>query len=353
MELDVIVDLQFGSTAKGKLAQWLAIQADYDASVRVQSIQAGHTVYYGGKAYKMQTIPCAWVNPYTRLVLGPGCFIDADILMREIDWIKQATGQDPRPRMLVDYRATLITDEDREEERKRKLTARMGSTSEGAGASLIRKMWRDSYVVQAKNTDWFLRNKIPIGDSILELNAGDQTVLLEGCQGTMLGLHTTPYYPYCTSRECSVSAIMGEAGFAPRDVRKVYGVFRTFPIRVGGDSGPTGTEELTWEELGEFRGAPIVPERTTVTNRQRRIFNFSAKDLLQAIQINKPDHLVLTFLDYINVEDEGKTRKEEISEKSVNWVRRVGTVIGQKVDLISTGPDPDAWIIGGLYGLEI
>jgi adenylosuccinate synthase len=342
MNVDVIVDLQFGSTAKGKLAQSIAF--NYESSVRVQSIQAGHTVYYNGIAYKMQTIPCAWVNPRCRLILGAGCFIRPDILLREIAWITDATGVDPRSRMLVDYRATLITDDDKIEEEERALTERMGSTSEGAGASLIRKLWRAGGVVQAKDTDWFIRNQIPVGDSILEMNNSDDDVLLEGCQGTMLGVHTTPYYPNCTSRECSVSGIMSEAGFAPKDVRTIYGVFRTFPIRVGGNSGVTGADEVSWEEIAEYRGAPVTPERTTVTNRERRIFNFSVEDMAHALMINKPDQLVLTFLDYINAEDANKTRWEDLSIKSQRWVEECEQLLEQEIRWISTGPSPEAWI---------
>jgi len=84
MKVDVVVDMQYGSTAKGKVCAYLARNKNYDASVRVQSIQAGHTIYHKGKAYKMRTIPCAWVNMNTYIILGAGCFIDKQLLLDEI-----------------------------------------------------------------------------------------------------------------------------------------------------------------------------------------------------------------------------------------------------------------------------
>ncbi len=344
MNCDVIVDLQFGSVGKGKLVQYLVQERDYDASVRVQSIQAGHTVIYEGKTYKMQTIPCAWVDPNVRLILGPGIFIRPDILLREIEWIKEATGQDPRDRMLVDYRATYINEDDRQMELDFKMTKSMGSTSEGAGASLIRKLWRGAAgpVERVGDNGWMMQQGISIGDTIAELQ--DSDVLLEGCQGTLLGVHTTPYYPYCTSRECSVTYMLSEAGFAHSDVRDVFGMFRTFPIRVGGDSGPTGAAEISWEELSEYCGKKIEPERTTVTNRERRLFEFSITDLDHAIMINKPTHLVLNFINYINAEDEGVMNWYALSPKSQKWVLNLENLLGRCINLIGTSAEPDAWI---------
>lgn len=343
MKVDVIVDLQFGSTAKGKVAQQLAISRKYDSSMRVQSIQAGHTVILpNGDEFKMQTIPCAWVNPDVLLYLGPGCFIQREQLMREIGWI-ESYGFKVRDRLVLDYRATYITDQDKDEEGVSRLSEKMGSTGEGAGASLIRKLWRAGGVVQVKDDDWAMTQGLTVGDTITMMQS--ETVLLEGCQGSLLGVHTTPYYPFCTSRECSVAAIMAEAGVAPADIRDVFGVARTFPIRVGGNSGSTGAKELNWEEIAEYAGNPgLIPERTTVTNRQRRIFEFSAEDMALSLRINKPDVIVLNFANYVNYEDEGVTEWANLSRKTQEWVQRTEAIIGQKFDILGTSAHPDAWV---------
>ena len=62
-------------------------------------------------------------------------------------------------------------------------------------------------------------------------------IMLEGTQGTDLSLHHAQY-PHVTSRETTASGCLADAGIAPGRVRTVVMVTRTYPIRVGGTSGP-------------------------------------------------------------------------------------------------------------------
>lgn len=314
MQVEVITDLQFGSTGKGAIAAYLVNHENYDSSLRVQSIQAGHTVFYKGKPYKMRTIPCAWINPSVLLILGAGCFIDKQLLLDEIKMINEATGEDVRKRLFVDYRANYVLEEDVNEEQNRALESGMGSTAHGAGASLIRKMWRTNKASRVADDDWAAINHIQTGDTISFIQ--NQKVLVEGCQGALLALHTSPYYPFVTARECNVSGIIAEAGISPRDVTRIHGVYRSYPIRVGGNSGPTGGDEITWEEINLRAGRNVDPERTTVTNRVRRIFEFSTVDFEHACMINKPTDLYMTFADYLGPDVYGKTVWDDISLQS-------------------------------------
>jgi adenylosuccinate synthase len=306
--------------------------------MRVQSINAGHTVRYAGHTFKMRTIPCAFVCPTTVLLLGPGCFIDEGILQDEIRCLEDA-GFKIRPRLKVDYRAWMIQPMDYETEKQDGIKEKIGSTGEAAGSSLIRKMRRLTNTAVGANRMPFERVGIEVTDTVRLCQ--NKSVLLEGCQGTMLGLHTSPYYPYVTSRECSASAILGEAGFAPADVQAVWGIFRTYPIRVGGNSGPTGGKEISWAHIAQASGAPVEPERTTVTNRERRIFELSIPDLKHALMINKPNRLALTFLDYINASDRGRRSWAALSERSKTWIWEVERQIGRTIDWFSTGPEPE------------
>jgi adenylosuccinate synthase len=169
-------------------------------------------------------------------------------------------------------------------------------------------------------------------------------VLVEGCQGTMLSVHTSPYYPYVTSRECTAVGIASEVGISPFDIKRVHGVFRTFPIRVGGNSGDTGADELDWEEVAEYRGAEIVPERTTVTNRQRRIFDFSDSDFQQAVYLNGPTDLYLTFVDYIDAKDQDIINWSQLSVKSKLWITSLEQRHECHIGWVSTGQRPDSYI---------
>lgn len=344
MKADIVVGMNFGSEAKGKVVQHLTAGGDYDATVRVQSIQAGHTVYYKGKSYKMRTIPCSWTDPNQILVLGAGCFIEKELLLEEIRMVSEATGEDVRDRLYVDNRATYIIPEDFKAEEG--LDQKMGSTAHGAGASLIRKMWRKTAPTRTRDDKWAMDHDIKLVDSIDFLN-GFYKVLVEGCQGTMLALHSSPYYPHITARECTASGILAEAGLSPRCVDKIHGVFRPYPIRVGGPSGMTGAPELTWDELGTRRGSPIIPERTTVTNRERRIFEFSQSDFKRAMQINAPTDLYMTFADYFDVNDYGKTNFDgfqSLSSSLHDFLCGVETMHNTKVGWIGTGELPEHYI---------
>jgi len=361
MIVDVIVDLQFGSTGKGAVAAALvtSLGMKYDSSVRVQSVQAGHTVYFKGKPYKMRTIPCAWVDPDVKLVLGAGCFLNKELLLREIDMIREATGRDPRERLIVDPRAFYVTAEDEAEEVSRKLDRGMGSTAHGAGSSLIRKLWRTDFSSgngRVGDDPWAAGHGIRVEDTISRMQG--QRVLLEGCQGTMLSIHTSPYYPFVTTREATASGIAAEAGVPPSAVRNVFGVFRTLPIRVGGNSGPTGSRELGWAEVDRRSGRKVEPERTTVTNRVRRIFEFDDEDFRHALRVNLPTHLFMTFADYLAPGIYGASRLDDLDpyaaemlDKAINRAEALSQEVSRKahshcatVDWVGTGEAAEHFI---------
>jgi adenylosuccinate synthase len=344
---EVVVDLQYGSTGKGAVAAYLVRRRSFDSSVRVQSIQAGHTVYYGGLPYKMRTIPCAWVDPDMRLYLGPGCFIDKQLLLDEVAVIKAATGDDVRNRLFLDYRANYVLPCDYEVERSSGIEGKIGSTAHGAGASLVRKLARSSPSTRVADDGWALEHGFFVVDAVAAIQ-GD-SVLVEGCQGTMLSVHTSPYYPFVTSRECTVSGIIAEAGIAPRDVSLVHGVFRTYPIRVGGNSGPTGGDEIGWGELVKRAGRRMAPELTTVTGRERRIFEFSDDDFEKALMLNKPDVLYMTFADYLGPGIYGRrslsSLEPEAKEALLGFVERVEKKHGVKVSWVGTGEQAEDFIV--------
>lgn len=342
MRADVVVDLQYGSTGKGAAVVQLVKERRYDAAVRVQSIQAGHTIYYEGKAYKMRTIPCAWVDPKVNLILGAGCYIDKDLLLEEIEMVSEATGRDVRKRLWVDFRAYYVLPEDVEAERG--LDGKMGSTAHGAGASLVRKLRRDSAPTRVCDDSWALEHGVTVVDTI-KLMEDMGRVLVEGCQGTMLSIHTSPHYPFVTSREATAAGIIAEAGISPREVGDVIGVFRTLPIRVGGNSGPTGAPELSWAEVNRRAGREVEPERTTVTNRIRRIFEFSWDDFEHALRVNRPTHLFMTFADYLAPGVYGARSPKDMPEESweilSDFLQEIKSRTGLGATWVATGEQPE------------
>ena len=55
-----VVGGQLGSEGKGALVK--AIAGQFQSHVRVGGPNAGHSMFYGGKLFKMQQLPCGWVN---------------------------------------------------------------------------------------------------------------------------------------------------------------------------------------------------------------------------------------------------------------------------------------------------
>src|SRR5947209_12837792 len=45
---------------------------------------AGHTVIHGGVQYSLRLIPSGFVNPSTRLLIGPGVPVDPTVLLEEL-----------------------------------------------------------------------------------------------------------------------------------------------------------------------------------------------------------------------------------------------------------------------------
>jgi len=169
----------------------------------------------------------------------------------------------------------VIEEEDIEAEKE--LQEKISSTRQGVGAATARKiMGRGQEGKQKIRLAKDVRELKPYvkGDvqEIFErayLN-GDR-ILLEGTQGTTLSLHHGPY-PHVTSRDTTVSGCLSDAGIAPRRLRRVIMVCRTYPIRVGGPSGPM-VNEVTFQEIAERSGIPYQEleerEKTTTTKRAR------------------------------------------------------------------------------------
>jgi adenylosuccinate synthase len=116
-------------------------------------------------------------------------------------------------------------------------------------------------------------------------------------------------------------------------------VVRTFPIRVGGNSGPLANE-ITWDILQEeTHGYVSVPERTTVTKKVRRIARIDYDLLARAVLQTCPTNIALTFLDYIIPDLAGCGKEEYLHhDEAQAWVKAFENRVGVPLFSISTGP---------------
>ena len=99
-------------------------------------------------------------------------------------------------------------------------------------------------------------------------------------------------------------------------IRLAITTCRTLPIRVGGTSGDcyADQEELTWEELD------LPPERTTVTNRVRRIFTYSKMQIEEACWWCRPDLVFLNFANYVDKQQMAEIVGHIDQFSDVRWV---------------------------------
>ncbi|HEU5105101.1 MAG TPA: adenylosuccinate synthase [Solirubrobacterales bacterium] len=123
---------------------------------------------------------------------------------------------------------------------------------------------------------------------------GDETVIFEGAQATLLDLdHGT--YPFVTSSNPIAGAACVGAGIGPKDIDEVWGIAKAYATRVG--AGPFPTE--LFDDVGEQilqRGH----EFGTTTGRRRRCGWMDLVALRYAVRINRMDALAITKLDVLS-----------------------------------------------------
>jgi adenylosuccinate synthase len=333
--VDVIVGGQFGSEGKGHIASYLS--REYDILVRVGGPNAGHKVFVTPDPYTHHQLPSGTLrSPDSKLILSPGCVLNADNLLKEIAECK--VGSD---RLSIDPQAMVITKEDIRKEGG--LVKGIGSTGQGVGFATSRRITKRGAGIELAKDIKDLRPFIRETWTILENAFRDgQKVLVEGTQGAGLSLYHGKY-PYVTSRDTSVAGCLSEAGIPPSRVRKVVMVCRTYPIRVespkSSTSGPMGIE-IDWKTISKRSGIPLKQledtEKTSTTHRRRRVAEFDWELLRRASALNGPTDIALAFVDYLNSKNEDARRFEQLDAATINFIEELERVAAAPVSLIST-----------------
>lgn len=305
-KLIVVYGGQWGSEGKGQICAAIAGRIPSDTvlyAVRVGGPNAGHTVTAAdGRVVKVQQIPSPlFVRSNSVGIIGCSGLILPDVLARELDLLNQVWGAHFSP-IIIDTNAVVITKEHMQQEEELKKT--ISSTGEGVGAATADKVMRNPNIL-AVNHPYLKRladeHWITFADTsqLLSTTKG-LTVLVEGTQGQLLSLNTSGCYPFTTSRECGPEAILSQIGISPRgfDTAEIICVMRTYPIRVGGPSGPLPLE-VSWDYMKKVTGGYVdTPERTTVTKKIRRIARMDKGLIKQVLAQTCPTSVALTFLDY-------------------------------------------------------
>lgn len=341
-KLTVLVGGQYGSEGKGAVVAHIANQ--YSMHVRVGSPNAGHTFYWGGKKHVMQSIPCGWINPDAKIVIGRGALINMKQFMKELVHILQFY-PDFLSRLFIDEEAGILSEEFHKAEggTEGEMHHRIGSTGEGVGVARVARINRDKSVFkQFKDvaSEYGLERCLMFNTPrfIADWQNAGENVLIEGTQGSGLSLLHS-HYPYCTSIDTNAAGIISEVGIAPSRVTDVLMVVRTYPIRVAGNSGYM-KNEITWEELSNRTGVNIIPEKTTVTHKTRRIAEWDAELFQQSVLLNAPTEIALTFADYIDPELAGCISADRVksSHKLAEFLH-TSTIDNRILKYIGTGGD--------------
>jgi adenylosuccinate synthase len=324
MACTVVVDGFFGDCGKGKIVSYLAVADDVSVCVRGGvGPNAGHTVVRDGATYKLRMVPCGFVNPVARLLIGPGVTVNPEVLLHEVEQL--GVGE----RLGLDPQCAIIEQRHIEADRVGHLAEKIGTTGTGTGpcnadrALRIAKMARD--LPELKGF---------IADVPAEINEAldfGEPIIIEGTQGTYISLyHGT--YPYVTSKDVCASAICSDVGVGPTRVDEVTLVLKSYVTRVGAGylDGELSAEEAKEQGMDEYG---------TVTGRQRRAAPFNFGLARRAAMLNGATQIALTKLDVLYKECKGAKDFRELGPEAIAFVEKIEEEVGVPVTLIGTGPD--------------
>jgi adenylosuccinate synthase len=350
--LTIVIDAQAGSCGKGKVAAFLALKNQPSVVAAGFGPNAGHTVWLGegslARKLVFRHLPAGSVCKSADILIGAAAIIDLEVLNAEILAIETA-GIPIRDRLRIHPRAVVITDKDKMQEAQ---TLRgISSTMKGVGAAQASKIMRQAMLagdypsLQPYTKKW--------SDRFLLRSIHQESVMLETSQGFDLCLNHGVSYPFCTGRQINAAQVLADFGIplATSPV-EIVGVVRPYPIRVGNisateTSGPYApdTKEISWEKVAkdammppEAVAAMLEQEKTTVTQRQRRVFTFSWERFKRFCEANQPTMLALNFADQITYKDRLATKRAELSIKTQRFLNDLEQTSEAAVGLIGTGP---------------
>jgi adenylosuccinate synthase len=342
--VDVLLGLQWGDEGKGKIVDVLAPR--YDIVARFQGgPNAGHTIIFDGKKYVLHLIPSGIFHAGIQNLIGNGVVVDPVILRREIEGLK-AAGVPVEDRLLISRRVNLILPTHRLLDAASELAhgdKKIGSTLKGIGPTYRDKIGRDGIRIGDIASPRFreryaaavTRHRQMLAALGMEVDLAEaeeaffeairyldcirltdsehylqkaiddgKRILAEGAQGTMLDIDFGSY-PYVTSSNTITAGACTGLGISPRQIGRVYGIFKAYSTRVGGGPFPTELNNATGEALraaGHEFGA--------TTGRPRRCGWLDMVALKFAVRINGVTDLIMTKADVLSILDEVRVAEQ-------------------------------------------
>jgi len=285
MYADVVIGLQHGDEAKGKVTHYLAKYRGYSHVLRFNGgCNAGHTIYHNGKKFVTHHIP-AGVFFGVKSIIGPGCVVNITQFFKELQELRDG-GIDVEGNIFIAENAHVITDAHLQEE---ETETKIGTTKRGNGPA-----YRDKY-----NRTGILAKEVPaLNGYLIDIyeefhnNDGLVKILCEGAQGFGLDVDWGDY-PYVTSSHCTVAGAVLN-GIPPNWIKDVWGVAKIYETYVGSKQfEPTEESEFfaRVRDVGEEYGA------TTGRPRQCNWLNYD--ELNKATKLNQVNNLVINKMDVL------------------------------------------------------
>ena len=332
-----VIGAQWGDEGKGKIVDLLTQYAD--VVVRFQGgNNAGHTLVVGGKKTVLHLIPSGILHPGKTCVIGNGVVVDPEVLIGEMDALKQKGLFSDDAQLVISNDAHVIMPWSKAVDiaRERCLgEGKIGTTGRGIGptyedkvarrgirirdlldeAKLARKVKERLPAVREELTRLgassdldeaaIVRSHAEIGRRIARYSAdtwlwlhkamrAGRSILFEGAQGTLLDVdHGT--YPFVTSSNTVAGNAATGSGVGPGAVHTVIGISKAYSTRVGSGPYPTELHDEVGEKLRKIGG-----EFGATTGRPRRTGWIDALVLRYATRVNGLDGLALTKLDILD-----------------------------------------------------
>lgn len=319
----VCIGAQWGDEGKGRVIDLLSEKAD--VVVRFNGgCNAGHTLVVNGEKVVFHLVPSGILWTHTSNVIGPGVFIDPDVVTEEINFCRSKGLLNTKNRLVVSPFAHLVFWHHRVKDGvEAEGDNWLGSTKRGIGpayqdkaariglrvADLLNKdvgqirthikrfsngvsvpeaaqinCWRETIAPYVKDTTNFL----------LEAEAKNQKIIFEGAQGFGLDIDYGTY-PYVTSSHC-VPAYAAVGAGVPHDMLgEVVAVTKAYTTRVGTGPFPTRLNEVEDERL-RHRGG----EFGATTGRPRSCGWLDLVQLRKARMVTGFSKIALTKLDILS-----------------------------------------------------
>ncbi|MCD8501788.1 MAG: adenylosuccinate synthase [Bacillaceae bacterium] len=330
----VVVGTQWGDEGKGKITDYLSEKAEVVARYQGGN-NAGHTIVFGGKKYKLHIIPSGIFYKDKVCVIGNGMVIDPKALVEELTYL-HGHGIDTsnlkisnRAHVILPYHIKLDVVEE-----ESKGANKIGTTKKGIGPAYMDKaarigiriadlldydefeeklernlkeknrLFEKYYEVEGFKKEEILDEyfnygqqfaKYVVDTSVVLNDALDEgrRVLFEGAQGVMLDIDQGTY-PFVTSSNPIAGGVTIGSGVGPSKINHVVGVSKAYTTRVGDGPFPTELTDKIGEQIRE-----VGKEYGTTTGRPRRVGWFDSVVVRHARRVSGITDLSLNSIDVL------------------------------------------------------